>query len=40
MMTELEFEVLYPFKTMEQIESMSDEEYSEFLAWGDDIAGS
>ena len=37
MMTDLEFEILYPFKTMEQIEMMSAEEYSEFLAWGDSI---
>jgi len=37
MTTEFEFEILYPYKTMEQIESMSAEEYSEFLAWGDSI---
>ena len=26
---------IYRFKTMEEIEAMSPEEYSKFLAWGD-----
>jgi hypothetical protein len=32
----IEFDVtVYPFKTMEEIEAMTPEEYSEFLAWGE-----
>lgn len=34
----IEFQKLaYSYKTIEEIEAMTPEEYSEFLAWGDDF---